>query len=263
MENLKTKSKYVCAVVKLAQPDENGRSRVFYPREFVGEYDLLGHNNGCSWARQVRKFFKLKIEHEGGTPQGDVVSYQLKGLQEQWQFNDAVAGWIRKYFASLKGKRSAWSGIPCDKEYELDHNKGVKTDRRVGNPDTQLISDFQVLTPSENKCKREICLKCKQTARRPKGSEIFVGQTVDYTKGSEKLRWDRELQDWATDACDGCCLNDCVKWRRDAERIVVNRANEPGFDLVKYNAERGQEDHDREVILRHEEQKAKLKWGGV
>lgn len=262
MTERKSNSKYVKAIIKLVQPDNNGCSRVFYPSEFIGdEFECLAHNNGCNWARQVRKMFKLKINHENSTKNGDVISYQLKGFRDDFQFNDSVAGWIRKYFNSLKGKRSAWSGIPCDKDFEIDHNKGIKNDPRISNPDTQLISDFQILTPSENKCKREICAKCKTSAKRPKGSVIFPGCSVDFTCGTEKLKWDKTRQDWDINACEGCCLNDIEQWRKDAEfmnaTIFANMSSE---DFKSYSQNEMMEKHDRQVILNHETRKAKMKY---
>lgn len=263
MQKRTSNSKYVKALIKLVCPDNDGRSRIFYPKEFVGEFECLSHNNGCNWARQARKIFKLKINHENNTKNGDVVSYQLKGFQTDFHFNDAVAQYIRKYFSTLKGKRSAWSGIPCDKDYEIDHNKGVKNDPRISNPDTQLISDFQILTPSENKCKREMCLKCKSTAKRPKGSVIFPGCSIDYTYGGEKLEWDKSNQDWSKDACKGCCLNDIEQWRKDAEYLKVIQSSSRHMtdeEFKKFKDAHEMAQHDREVIMEHETKKAKLKY---
>ena len=62
MQKRTSNSKYVKALIKLVCPDNDGRSRIFYPKEFVGEFECLSHNNGCNWARQARKIFKLKIK---------------------------------------------------------------------------------------------------------------------------------------------------------------------------------------------------------
>ncbi len=177
---------------KLAQPDENGFSRVVLRSEFVGEYEPLYTTNGLSWGRQDTFPYLLKLERSGGR----IISYQCIG------FNNVPDKSIRNdIIKKIKKERCPLLGT---KKPEVDHKNGRYNNQRVNNKKTQKLSDFQPLGQAANKAKRQFCKNCRKTNKRFDAK--ILGFKESFSQGGENY-----LE--SEDGCAGCFWYDVKDFR--------------------------------------------------
>jgi hypothetical protein len=140
----------------LAQPDEEGKSRIISKSEFVGEYSLLDFNNGCNWMRSLKGKYL----------------YETSGRAESWTikllgFDDSKeTRGIRKDIRDIISKQNCvHTGFrdTTQNPIEVDHKNGRYDDTNVLDFESQNVSDFQPLCRQANLQKRSDCKKCRET----------------------------------------------------------------------------------------------------
>ena len=192
---------------ELAQPDENGISRLVSVDEFVDKYSILKFGNGGDWVRRgstLDKKYIIELTKDGIRISG----VKLCGFKTGFTFNQAIRKDIRDYY---KGGRCACCGTTRD--LELDHKDGRKNDERVSDMSTQKKEDFQNLCKHENDLKRQICKECKATGKRFDGKNI-PGNPISWTDGDEN--YNEEI------GCKGCWWYDPEAFRKGCLNWIVN-----------------------------------------
>ena len=180
---------------KLAQPDENGHSRVVLRSEFVGEYASLYTRNGCDWGRGDK--FPYKLDKKTGPNSRKIISYQCIG------FNNVSDKSIRNDIINkIKKKRCLLLGTKINTE--VDHKNRRYNDPRVNNKKTQKSTDFQPLGQAANKAKRQFCKDCKKTNKRFDAK--ILGFKQSFSQGGE------DYLD-SVDGCIGCFWYDVKDFR--------------------------------------------------
>tara|TARA_X000000950_G_scaffold30069_1_gene32529 strand:+ start:33 stop:611 length:579 start_codon:yes stop_codon:yes gene_type:complete len=177
---------------KLAQPNNDGFSRVVYRSEFVGEFEPLYTTNGLSWGRQDVFPWRLKLERSGGK----IISYQCIGFNNisDKSISNEIVKFIKKERCLLLGTRKP----------EADHKNGRYNNPRVNNKKTQKLSDFQALGQAANKAKRQFCKDCKKTNKRFDAK--ILGFKQSFSQGGEEY-----LE--SVDGCVGCFWYDVKDFR--------------------------------------------------
>ena len=157
---------------KLAQPNNDGFSRVVYRSEFVGEFEPLYTTNGLSWGRQDVFPWRLKLERSGGK----IISYQCIGFNNisDKSISNEIVKFIKKERCLLLGTRKP----------EADHKNGRYNNPRVNNKKTQKLRDFQALGQAANKAKRQFCKDCKKTNKRFDAK--ILGFKQSFSQGGEE-----------------------------------------------------------------------------
>ena len=147
--------------LKLAQPDEHGKSRWVYITEFVEEYATLKFGNGASWARKESTLAKnYKIEFDKSiTPGNGIDALRLVGHNED-NFSQYISAAIKK---KIKSQRCVVLGTSNP---EVDHKNGMKNESRVMQNEDQKLSDFQPLSKAANDAKRQYCKECRESGIR-------------------------------------------------------------------------------------------------
>ena len=178
------KKSQVDLFLELADPDENGFSRVVYTTEFGGKYKILNHTNGCSWGRSdggLGKKYNIVRNKQGIR----VISYQLNGYNtSNYQTNIPSSA------------RKAHKNSPCvvlgitGNSIEIDHKNGRKNSmHKLG------IKDFQPLSKGPNDAKRQHCANCRATGNRFDAK--LLGYAISFTKGGL-------VYDGSPTGCEGC-----------------------------------------------------------
>lgn len=183
---------------ELAQPDENGFSRLVSVDEFVDKYSILKFGNGGDWVRRgssLDKKYIIELTKDGIKISG----VKLCGFKDGFTFNQTIRKDIREHY---KNQPCVCCGATRD--LELDHKDGRKNDERVSNKETQEILDFQPLCKHCNDLKRQICKECKATGKRFNATQI-PGNPLSFYKGDENYTDDL--------GCNGCYWYDVVKYR--------------------------------------------------
>lgn len=192
---------------ELAQPDENGISRLVSVDEFIDKYSILRFGNGGDWVRRgstLDKKYIIELTKIGIRISG----VKLCGFKNKFTFNQAIRKDIRDYY---KEKKCVCCGAKLD--IEIDHKDGRKDNERVSNQETQLLSDFQPLCKHCNDLKRQICKECKATGKRFNGREI-AGNPIDWTEGDEN--YNEEI------GCKGCFWYDPEAFRKNCLIWIIN-----------------------------------------
>ena len=179
----------------LARPDDGGVSRRVYPEEFVGEYAILRHNNGCQWGRDngpLGKEYIIERYKDGGR----IVWYKLHGRNKTPKKSPIG----RKIKNELKGQPCAVTGLTSNTE--IDHKDGRYDDPDASDVKKQGPEHFQTLIKLVNVAKREHCKKCRKTGNR------FDARDLDYPVG-----WVRGGERYIG-TCVGCYWYDPREFRR-------------------------------------------------
>jgi hypothetical protein len=177
---------------KLAQPNNDGFSRVVYRSEFVREFKPLYTTNGLSWGRKDRFPWRLKLERS----RGRIISYQCIGFSNisDKTIRNEIVKFIKKERCLLLGTRKP----------EADHKNGRYNNPRVNNKKTQKLTDFQPLGQAANKAKRQFCKDCKKTNKRFDAK--ILGFKQSFSRGGEEY-----LE--SVDGCIGCFWYDVKDFR--------------------------------------------------
>ena len=186
--------------LKLAQPDENGKSRWVYVTEFVGEYATLKFGNGASWARKESTLAKnYKIEFDKSiTPGNGIDALRLVGHNED-NFSQYISAAIKK---KIKSQRCVVLGTSNP---EVDHKNGMKNESRVMQNEDQKLSDFQPLSKAANDAKRQYCKECRESGIRYDAK--LLGYPMSYYSGTAKHNHEET-------ACIGCYWYDPLEFKR-------------------------------------------------
>ncbi len=193
--------------LKLAQPDESGKSRWVMATEFVGEYKELKLGNGGSWCRKestLAKQFLLEFD-KSLTPGNSIDAIRTLGRNKTVSFNQAIRADIKEYYKNKPCVMLGLIGYSENTKIEIDHKDGRKNNERVSDLATQTKEDFQPLTKAANDAKRQICKKCIKTDKRWDARNL-EGNPIAYYKGGESLK---------KYGCIGCYQYDPVEYRRE------------------------------------------------
>lgn len=191
--------------LELAQPDENGFSRLVGVKEFVGQYKSLELGNGGSWCRKESTLAKIYIVEfdKTQTPGNRIDGIKLNGFNK----NEIGSQSIRQdIIDEIKKKRCLVldTGNPVP-----DHKNGRKDDLRAMNPKTQELSDFQPLSATANYAKRQHCKVCTETGNRYDAKKL--GYPISVTQGT--LKYEKPL------GCIGCFWYDPLEFRSYLKEI--------------------------------------------
>ena len=177
---------------KLAQPNNDGFSRVVYRSEFVGEFEPLYTTNGLSWGRQDRFPWRLKLKRSSGR----IISYQCIGFSNisDKTIRNEIVKFIKKERCLLLGTRKP----------EADHKNGRYNNPRVNNKKTQKLTDFQPLGQAAIKAKRQFYKDYRKTDKRFDAKILGFKQSFSQ-EGEEYLE--------SVDGCIGCFWYDVKDFR--------------------------------------------------
>lgn len=205
--------------LELAKPDEFGKSRWVYSREFIGKYQSLQLGNGGAGSRKSSILAKKYIiEFDKNITSGNSIDkIRLNGFNKKFNFKNTIRQDIKDFY---KNKNCVMLGINGKSEntyIEIDHKDGRKCDENVSNIANQKIEDFQPLCKATNDIKRQICKKCKETGIRWDAKNI-LGNPFSFYDGDENYN---EVL-----GCRGCYQYDPVEYRRKSiKRIIEVFAN--------------------------------------
>mgnify|MGYP001356191283 FL=1 len=182
--------------LELAQPNDQGISKVISTNLFIEKYSRLKHGNGRDWGRTDDKNFhyNLKTKKNGNK----IISYQCVGFKKT--LSKEISPRIREFF---KNKRCSVLGIS---KIEIDHKNGRYNDPRVANKLTQKTSDFQALSRSPNLSKREYCKECEKTNIRFDAK--IIGYSKSYYSGGKN-------HNGTINGCVGCYWHDVLKFKEN------------------------------------------------
>ena len=135
--------------------------------------------NGCQWARsdnsQLGKIYQLERIRKSNA----VYSVKLTGFNNSDKRNRS----IRKDIVDQISKQRCVI-LDVGTQIEVDHKSGRYNDKRISNPETQEISDFQPLHKSANDAKRHHCQMCLKTKERYNAQRL--GYKEGWISGDEK-----------------------------------------------------------------------------
>ena len=186
--------------LKLAEPDELGKSRWVSVSEFVGEYSELKFGNGASWARKestLAKKYKLEFD-KSRTPGNSIDAIRLSGYNED-NYSQYIRADIKR---EIKSRRCVILGTSNP---EVDHKNGMKNESRVMQNENQKISDFQPLSKAANDAKRQYCKECKASGVRYDAK--LLGYPMSYYFGVAKHNGEEN-------ACVGCYWYDPLEFKK-------------------------------------------------
>lgn len=194
------KTSKIATFIKLANPDENGKSRWVSVNEFVGEYSGLAFGNGASWARKESTLAKKYVVEfdKTITPGNGIDAIRLNGFTNN-DFSQYIDPKIKKV---LRNQRCVVLGTS---KPEIDHKNGMKNNERIMRGEDQKISDFQPLSKAANDAKRQFCKECKRTGKRYDAKQL--GYPMSYYSGGQKHNGEK-------DACVGCFWYDPIEFRK-------------------------------------------------
>jgi len=201
--------------LKLAKPDENGKSRWIDTSEFVNEYKDLQFGNGGSWCRTHSSLDKeYIIEIDKTVTKGNSIDrIRLNGFNTNQSFNQNIRQNIREFYKQQNCVMLGVNGNSVNTKIEIDHKDGRKDNDRVSNIQTQQLEDFQPLSKAANDVKRQICKQCKETNKRWNAKNL-KGNPFEFYYGDEN--YTQEV------GCVGCYQYDPVEYRK----TVVIRVSE-------------------------------------
>lgn len=209
--------------VDLAKPDENGHSRIVTRAEFEAIGLKLG--NGGDFCRKSSKLYQLfKFSVNKTITKGNSIDeIQLQGYNEDFQFKQHIASWIREKLEKENCVMLGCNGTSENTRIEIDHKDGRKEDTRLSDPAQQKITDFQPLCKAANDVKREICKKCKENNKRWNAKNI-KGNPYDFYEGDEN--YTENL------GCVGCYQYDPVEYRVSSAKKLAQETLEYIMDKI-------------------------------
>jgi hypothetical protein len=177
----------------LANPNESGKSRRIFAKEFIGKYSRLRSGNGYKWPEGIPYTFV-----RGG--RGDNWFIELTGNKSKVD-QRPIRKDIREVIGTQKCAHTGFGGNSSNKMV-VDHKNGRYNDSRVLDKKTQSINDFQALCNQANLQKRTHCGNCIKTGIR------FDAKTLGYTKSvsSGSLEYNG--------SCEGCYWFDPIDFRQ-------------------------------------------------
>lgn len=185
--------------LELAQPDQDGISRVVYVSEFIDKYEKLVMGNGGDWCRTDGSLSKDYIVRRN-KEKGRIISVQLSGFNKK----NKIDKQIRKDIVdNIKQQRCCVLNIS---NVEVDHKDGRRDDYHNFKIENQKVDQFQPLSPAVNKAKREHCKKCRKTNKR------FDARVLGFKRGQ-----------WASNGvyegtCLGCYWHDIRKFNEEISK---------------------------------------------
>ena len=180
--------------IKLAKPNQEGKSRWVLKTEFVNEYQPLNFNNGCPWIRNFDFLYETKFENK---------IWMVRLLGTKKSLIRPISKNIRQVISILPSAHSGLDGTQND--YIIpDHKNGRYDDISVLDVKTQKIEDFQPLTLRENLFKRQSCKVCRNTNQR--FDAVRLGFQVSFVEGTGE--YNEKL------GCVGCYWYDCIKFKQ-------------------------------------------------
>ena len=191
--------------MKLANPDDKGKSRWVSKTEFVDEYAPLMFQNGADWCRKestIAKYFYIEFDKSITSGNG-VDRIRLNGYksEEDRIGSQTIRSDIKNYY---KNQRCV---ILYTSNPEVDHKNGWKNDSAM-DVKTQKFEDFQPLSKAANDAKRQFCKECRRSGKRFDAKQI--GYPMSFYKGNEEHLGD-------ADGCIGCFWYDPIEFRKHLE----------------------------------------------
>ena len=189
--------------LELAQPDDEGFSRIVPVSEFVGKYEKLKFGNGGSWVRKdgaLAAHYNIRLK-KGGRGNA-IVSVELHGYNK-----NPIDKGIPPHIASVVRKQTCV--VLGTSGPEVDHKDGHLDDRRPA--EEMKLEDFQPLSKAANGAKREYCKKCRETKRRFDATRL--GYAVPQWKGNGDY----------TGTCVGCYWYDPLRFNQEVSLLFAER----------------------------------------
>ena len=144
--------------LELAQPDNEGFSRIVSVKEFTGRYEKLRFGNGGDWVRRdgsLARAYNIRKHKDGNA----ISAVELQGYKKV-EIRKPIPARIRKQFKEKRCAVLDISGI------EIDHKDGRLDDPRLSDPNRVELEDFQAFSKPVNNAKRAHCKRCRETDRR-------------------------------------------------------------------------------------------------
>ena len=209
--------------LELAKPNDKGISRWVNASEFVGKYKDLQLGNGGSWCRASSSLAKKYIiEFDKSKTSGNSIdAIRLIGFNTSKTFNQNIRQDIKDFYKNQNCVMLGINGNSENTKIEIDHKDGRKDDHRISDTKTQKLEDFQPLTKAANDAKRQICKRCKKTAKRWNAKNL-KGNPYPFYEGDEN--YTKEL------GCVGCYQYDPVAYRKTS---VVKISKEVTENILK------------------------------
>ena len=155
-------SKLAKLFLKVAQPDDEGKTRVWYFDELESLYpgEKFKTDNGGGWRRasdpDLMPFEVKTIKDNTG-----VIGIQLDGFKD-----DSISKSIRAdILKSIRKQRCRVVDVNSDL-IECDHKDGRYTSETYSDINNQKEDDFQPLHKNVNSSKRQHCKVCRETNER-------------------------------------------------------------------------------------------------
>jgi len=183
-------------LIELANPNENGESRIVSKTEFVGNYSKLYFTNGCNWMRSLRGQYLYETYGRGND-----WTIKLIGKDNGYS-NRSIRPDIIKEIVSNVCSHTGFSGT-TQNGMECDHKNGRYDDLNALNTNTQTTEDFQPLCRQANLQKRSDCKSCKISGIRFDAKEL--GYRKSFIDGDLKYQG----------SCRGCYWEDCLRFKRN------------------------------------------------
>lgn len=192
--------------VKLAKPNDEGKSRWVSKDEFVGEFSSLMFQNGADWCRKestIAKYYYIEFD-KSITPGNGIDRIRLNGYKKEEDKigNQTIRSDIKNYY---KKERCV---ILYTSNPEVDHKNGWKNDGAM-NIKTQKLEDFQPLSKAANDAKRQFCKECRRTKKRFDAKKL--GYPMSFYDGDENHVGDEK-------GCIGCFWYDPIEFRKHLKK---------------------------------------------
>lgn len=211
--------------IKLAKPDNAGKSRWVKTTEFVGKYKDLQLGNGGSWCRASSTLAKkYVVEFDKSLTSGNSIdAVRLNGFNTKITFSQNIRSDIKEFYKNQNCVMLGILGNSENTKIEIDHKDGRKDDWRVSDVRTQNVNDFQPLCKAANDAKRQICKKCKETDKRWNAKNL-KGNPYSFYEGDEN--YTEEL------GCIGCYQYDPVEYRKQSVKRISKEASENTTEFI-------------------------------
>ncbi len=196
--------------LKLSNYEEEKGSQIIDTSIFENEYSKLKLGNGGSWCRMDSTFSKnykyvlrkmngkLTLSWKAEENEMELINDDFKSFPiskgnsithikvygPKKDINDIsrnIRSDIKEYF------KKHCCVVCGNRDIEIDHKNGLYNDKRVLNPNTQTINDFQPLCRHCNQQKRQSIILTKQTGKRYKATNIphLIPYGIDFISGTE------------------------------------------------------------------------------
>lgn len=142
--------------LKLAQPDEQGISRVISKSELIGDFSSLNFTNGCQWMRNLKGKYLYETSGRGST-----WTIKLLGVDDSKETR-GIRKDIKDELSKLNCVHTGFRST-TQNPIEIDHKNGRYDNLDVLTLSSQVVYDFQPLCRQANLQKRTDCKKCKET----------------------------------------------------------------------------------------------------